>query len=180
MPGTDIPTFATAQLKLLELELKAELEENSTFTSQLAPSALARAGAAILNLQVSSQRTGFGGKTVLELEVDAAVGGGDIPEHGIRTGDIVGVQEQAAGSAKKKEKADLQKKGVEGVVLKVTTQSISVALDKDEVDIPSGKLWLYVLRDSNFSGMLLIFINSVRLANDVTHKRFVCTTCIQW
>ncbi|KAF2759120.1 DNA helicase [Pseudovirgaria hyperparasitica] len=151
-PPPSIPAFAAAQLSLLDAELKAETAETSLLVSQSSPTTLQRAGLAVLNLQVASQRTGFGGKTVVELELDAAVGGGDIPEHGLRTGDIVAVQEQPAGSARKTEKTELRKRGVEGVVLKVTSGVIGVALDKDEADVPLGKLWL------------------IKLANDVTYR----------
>jgi DNA polymerase alpha-associated DNA helicase A len=145
MPPTSIAAFAATELELLDLELKAELEETNLLVSQTAPTTLQRAGLAILNLMISSQRTGLGGKTVLELELDSAVGGGDIPEHGIRVGDIVGIADQPSGSAKKKEKADLKGKGVDGVVLKITPRSVNVALDKEDTEIPGGKLWLYVV-----------------------------------
>jgi DNA polymerase alpha-associated DNA helicase A len=155
---TDISSFATTQLALLDAELQAELSETNALLSSHSPTTLARAGLAILNLNVSSTRTGLGGKTVVELALDPAVGTkGDkpeIPEHGIRTGDIVAIQEQPTGSAKKAEKRDLTKKGVEGVVLKVKRENIEIVLDKEESDAPSGtKLWL------------------VKLANDVTYKR---------
>ncbi|KKY17078.1 putative dna helicase [Diplodia seriata] len=158
-PPTDIPTFAAAQLSLLDAELQAELAETSLLLSAHPPQTLQRAGLAILNLHISSQRTGLGGKTVVELELDPAVkgAGAELPEHGIRTGDIVGVQEQPAGSAKKKEKSDLKKSGVEGVVLRVSAATVAVALDKEDVDVPQGKLWL------------------VKLANDVTYKRMTQT-----
>ncbi|KAL1639928.1 hypothetical protein SLS58_007516 [Diplodia intermedia] len=158
-PQTDIPTFAAAQLSLLDAELQAELAETSLLLSAHPPQTLQRAGLAILNLHISSQRTGLGGKTVVELELDPAVkgAGAELPEHGIRTGDIVGVQEQPAGSAKKKEKSDLKKSGVEGVVLRVSAATVAVALDKEDVDVPQGKLWL------------------VKLANDVTYKRMTQT-----
>lgn len=142
MASTDIPAFATAQLSLLDAELQAEVAETSTLLSQSSPTSLQRAGLAILNLVVSSQRTGLGGKTVVDLELDPAVGGGDLPEHGIRTGDIVSVQEQPSGSAKKKEKSDLQSKGAEGVVVKVAGSHVAVALGREDGDVPGGKLWV--------------------------------------
>jgi len=142
MASTDIPAFATAQLFLLDAELQAEVAETSTLLSQSSPTSLQRAGLAILNLVVSSQRTGLGGKTVVDLELDPAVGGGDLPEHGIRTGDIVSVQEQPSGSAKKKEKSDLQSKGAEGVVVKVAASHVAVALGREDGDVPGGKLWV--------------------------------------
>jgi DNA polymerase alpha-associated DNA helicase A len=144
MAPTSITAFAATQLELLDQELKAELEETNLLVSQTAPGRLQNAGLAILNLTIGSQRTGLGGKTVLDLELDSAVGGGDIPEHGIRTGDIVSVADQPSGSAKKREKADLKGKGVNGVVLRVTPTNVSVALDKEDAEVPAGKLWLYV------------------------------------
>lgn len=155
---TDIPSFAATQLTLLDAELQAELAETNALLSSHTPTALSRAGLAILNLNVSSIRTGLGGKTVVELGLDpAVVTKGDnahIPEHGIRVGDIVAVQDQPAGSAKKSEKRDLAKKGIEGVVLRMKRETVEIVLDKEDADIPSGgKLWL------------------VKLANDITYKR---------
>lgn len=146
MKAIDISAFAGSQLSLLSNELQAELSETSLLTSTHAPSVLARAGLAILNLTVSSQRTGLGGKTVLDLELDPAVAGAskELPEHGIRVGDIVGLAEQPKGAEKKRERGDMEKKGVNGVVVKVIRETLVVALDKEEVDVPGGKLWLWV------------------------------------
>ncbi|KAK3722529.1 hypothetical protein LTR37_002521 [Vermiconidia calcicola] len=150
---TDISTFATSQLSLLDKELQAELAETQLLTATHAPNTLQRAGLALLNLHVSSQRTGLGGKIVLELSLDPAVGGGGLPEHGLRAGDICAVAEQPKGAERKKEREGMEKQGVEGVVTRVHKESVTVALDRDEVEIPNGKLWL------------------VKLANDVTWKR---------
>ncbi|PNS16366.1 DNA polymerase alpha-associated DNA helicase A [Sphaceloma murrayae] len=155
MTATDISTFATAQLGLLANEQKAEVDETALLTSTHSPSVLARAGLAITNLTVSNQRTGLGGKTVLDLGLDPAVSGDskELGEHGIRVGDIVGVAEQPRGSEKKRDRTDMEKKGVHGVVVKVMREHVVVALDKEDADVPGGKLWL------------------VKLANDVTYKR---------
>ncbi|GAB1732521.1 hypothetical protein NU195Hw_g6156t1 [Hortaea werneckii] len=157
MKATDISSFATNQLSLLNNELQAELAETQLLTSTHAPVVLQRAGLALLNLAVNSQRTGLGGKTLLELGIDPAVGGGELHEHGFRVGDICAVAEQPKGAEKKKERESKEKQGVEGVVTKVQKEAIVVALDKEEVDIPAGKLWL------------------VKLANDVTYKRLNLT-----
>ena len=98
------------------------MAETSVLLASHAPSALQRAGLALTGLTVSAQRTGLGGRTVLELGPDAATAGsadGQLPEHGIRTGDIVLVSEQPAGSTKKREARDLERKGVRGVVTRV-------------------------------------------------------------
>jgi DNA polymerase alpha-associated DNA helicase A len=147
--STDIPSFAASQLTLLDAELQAELSETNALLSSHTPTALSRAGLAILNLNVSSIRTGLGGKTVVELGLDSAVVAKgekpDIPEHGIRVGDIVAVQDQPSGSAKKTEKKELEKKGAEGVVLRVRRENVEIVLDKEDADVPTGgKLWMLV------------------------------------
>lgn len=150
MPSpTDIAAFAASQLTLLDAELKAELAETDALLSSHTPTALARGGLAILNLNVSSVRTGMGGKTIIELALDPAVitkgAKPEIPEHGIRVGDIVAVADQPAGSAKKTEKKELEKKGAEGVVLRVRRENVEMVLDKEDADVPSGsKLWMSV------------------------------------
>lgn len=171
---TDISSFASTQLALLQKELAAELEETQLLTSTHAPIKLERAGLALLNLNVSNQRTGFGGKTLLELALDPAVGSGELPEHGLRVGDICAVAEQPKGAEKKKEREGMEKRGVEGVVTKFQKENVTVALDKEEVDVPGVKLWLYVcilLKVSGVHRLITNEYNRVKLANDVTWKR---------
>lgn len=143
MPPTDIPSFATSQLSLLDNELQVELQETQLLTSLHAPTKLARAGLAVLNLTIASQRTGLGGKTLLSLGPDPAVSSnGELPEHGLRVGDICAVAEQPKGAERKKEREGMEKRGAEGVVTKVNKSGVTVALDKEDVDVPGGKLWL--------------------------------------
>lgn len=154
--AVDIPSFATTQLSLLDAELQSELSETSSLISNTSPTSLQRAGIAITNLTLQSQRTGLGGKTVVELGPDSATANaeGELPEHGVRTGDIVVVSEQPAGSAKKREVKELESKGCRGVVTRVGRNAVWVALDREEDDVVgSRRLWL------------------VKLANDVTYKR---------
>ena len=73
----DIPSFATTQLALLEAELQSELLETSSLISNTSPAALQRAGLGITNLTLTSQRTGLGGKTVVELGPDSATASKD-------------------------------------------------------------------------------------------------------
>lgn len=154
----DIQAFAATQIALLDAEQKSEIAETSHLISAHSPAALQRAGVAITNLAVSSQRTGLGGKTVVELSPDSAVSSsdGELPEHGIRTGDIVLLSEQPAGSAKKREVKDMERKGVKGVVTRVRKTDVGVALDEDKEDASAalgGRVWI------------------VKLADDVTFKR---------
>lgn len=154
--SVDVPAFARTQLALLDIELQSEINETSGLISGTSPASLQRAGLAVTNLVVSSQRTGLGGRTVIELAPDAATSGtGELPEHGVRTGDIVLVSEQPAGSAKKREVKDLERKGARGVVIRIKRDAIAVAVDEDKEDAASfgGRVWL------------------VKLADDVTYRR---------
>ncbi|KAI0970393.1 P-loop containing nucleoside triphosphate hydrolase protein [Xylaria arbuscula] len=160
--SVDIPAFASTQLALLDAELQSELQETSGLISNTSPTSLQRAGLAITNLVVSSQRTGLGGRTVLELSPDSATAGadGELPEHGVRTGDIVLVSEQPAGSAKKREIKDLEKKGARGVITKIKKDAVAIAIDEDKEDalsLSAGRVWL------------------VKLADDVTYRRMNLT-----
>ncbi|KAI9664894.1 MAG: hypothetical protein M1821_006342 [Bathelium mastoideum] len=167
-----IPTFASHQLDLLSAELAAETAATALLTTTHSPTALARAGLAIANLVVDSQRTGLGGKTVLELGRDSAVaaGGKDkarnsegrgkdaagLGEHDIRVGDVVGIGQQPKGSEKKKVKSELEQSRVEGVVVRVRQDAIEVAVEReDDAEKLGGgvKLWI------------------IKLANEVTYKR---------
>jgi DNA polymerase alpha-associated DNA helicase A len=114
MPLTDISTFATTQLSLLATEHQSELAETQLLTSTHSPPILQRAGLALLNLHISAQRTGFGGKQLLELSLDPAVGGGELPEHGLRVGDICAVAEQPRGSERKTVRAEMEGRRVTG------------------------------------------------------------------
>ena len=143
--AVDIPAFASTQLALLSAELAAETSSTSALLESTSPRTLSRAGFAILNLVVTSQRTGLGGKTVLELQQDHAIGNaGEIGEHGIRVGDVVRVAEQPKGTERKKEKAGMVGGGVEGIVVRVVQKGIQVALEKEEEDIDrlGGRLWV--------------------------------------
>ncbi|KAI1103334.1 DNA helicase [Jackrogersella minutella] len=152
--AVDVAAFARTQLALLDAELQSEIQETSSLISGTSPASLQRAGLAVTNLTLSSQRTGLGGRTVVELGPDGATGG-ELPAHGLRPGDIVLVAEQPAGSAKKREVKDLERKGARGVVTRVKREAIAVAVDEDKEDNVafSARVWL------------------VKLADDVTYRR---------
>jgi DNA polymerase alpha-associated DNA helicase A len=141
----DIQAFATTQLSLLSSELAAETASTAALLDTTSPTTLARAGFAILNLVISAQRIGLGGKTVIELEQDHAIGNaGEMGDHGIKVGDIVRVGEQPKGNERKKEKAGMEGRGVEGVVVRVGQRGVQMALGHDEGDGDDlrGRLWV--------------------------------------
>jgi DNA polymerase alpha-associated DNA helicase A len=157
----DIAAFASKQLSLLEAERAADITQQTILISQLPPAALVRHGLAITNLLPTAQRTGFGGRTIIELEPDNAVtASGVLQPHGVRQGDIVRVETQPAGSATKREKVEVTASGVEGVVHRVYENKVSVAVDisgdggaVDRIWTTGKRLWI------------------VKIANEVTFKR---------
>ena len=81
---------------------------------------------------------------MLELEQDGAIGGDGLGEHGIRVGDVVRVGEQPKGGERKREKAGMEGKGVEGVVVRVG-KGVQVALGEgkgEEEEGMGGRLWV--------------------------------------
>ena len=82
---------------------------------------------------------------MLELEQDHAIGNaGEIGEHGIRVGDIVRAAEQPKGNERKKEKAGMEWRGVEGVVVRAGVKGVQIALAKEEDDLEGlgGRVWV--------------------------------------
>lgn len=143
--AVDIQAFATTQVSLLNSELAAETASTSAVLASTSPTSLSRAGLAILNLNVTTQRTGLGGKTVLELEQDHAIGNaGEIGEHGIRVGDIVRVGEQPKGNDRKKDKIAMEGRAMEGVVVRVGQRGIQIAIGKEDdiLEDVGGRLWV--------------------------------------
>ncbi|KAK8088865.1 hypothetical protein PG997_003826 [Apiospora hydei] len=127
----DIQAFANTQLALLDAELQSELQENSCLINNTSPTALQRAGLAIINLVVSAQRTGLGGKTVLELGPDSAT-----------------FATAAGGQRQKREIKELEKKGARGVITKTKREAVAIAIDEDKEDVSfSGRLWIVKLAD---------------------------------
>ncbi|ODQ64725.1 DNA helicase [Nadsonia fulvescens var. elongata DSM 6958] len=152
--GTENPG-SNLSLKLLEstlAERDVDISQMSTLLTTLPPKQLATKGLAILNLSVSSCRTGLGSKTILELELDRAVSaeGQDIDLGSIRTGDIV--KDRNSGNSNYDEL-------IEAVVVKCTPKAINIAVEARfddklaQIDFNTGRLWL------------------VKLTNSVTYKR---------
>lgn len=135
-PALHPPTFATAQLSLLAAELAADTARTLPLLAAHAPKRLAAAGLALTNLVLAGRRTGLGGRTVLVLEVDGAVGGGG--GGGVGVGDVVRVGAQAGGG----------EGGVEGVVVRVGSGSgsgggvqVAVGEGEEEGEL-GGRLWV--------------------------------------
>ncbi|KAK3300913.1 P-loop containing nucleoside triphosphate hydrolase protein [Chaetomium fimeti] len=192
--AVNVQEFAQTQISLLASELAAEIAESSALVSLHSPTALQRAGVALTNLTVAAQRTGLGGKTVLELGPDPATassssssssssaGGAtaDLPEHGIRVGDIVLVAEQPAGGGVGKKKTVVGKEaggGVKGVVTRVGRAVVGVAVEERD---GSGSGGGGAGGKEEGEGLLAGVVGEkrvwiVKVADDVTFRRMNAT-----
>ncbi|CAK7264499.1 hypothetical protein SEPCBS119000_001018 [Sporothrix epigloea] len=163
----DVSAFAATQLELLAAELQSEIAQTAETVGGHTPAALQRAGVAVTNLVVGGWRTGMGGRTVLILEGDAATASSDeLPENGLRTGDVVLVAEQPGGSAKKREMRDLEKRGVHGVVTRLRRTALEVAVDVDKSEQSEVNIDILQQHSSGNGRVWLL-----KLADEVTHKR---------
>ncbi|RKF62126.1 DNA polymerase alpha-associated DNA helicase A [Erysiphe neolycopersici] len=163
----EISAFVNTQLNLLEQELVSSIEETSSQISNSTPKSLSRAGLAITNLVPISMRTGLGGKTIVELKPDVSIGNDvEIPTNGVRAGDIVALAEQPSGTARKSQVRDLEHRGMKGVIVKITSSRIALALEEKQD---------YQISDEA-EAKLALLLNQKRLwvcklADEVTHKR---------
>lgn len=131
--------FARRTLGLLDLEREAEVAEARKLLEQLPEEIQQARGVALFRLEVTEEGSGYGGRTVWSLGPRR---GTQLPAHRIRSGDVVtlrGGDEKAAPLG--------------GVVTRVRTEWIQVALDADP-DAP-----------------LPFPISVQRVANEVTWRR---------
>lgn len=163
---TDKQWLSEKLLTALAEEQQVDVIETSKILETQSPKQLAARGLAVLNLVVGSIRTGMGGRTVVSLELDSAIGGGDksVDLGDVRTGDIVRIALQASAAGKKKALAtkkgktsdsskdsDESKTSLEGVA-SVSAKSVSVVIGEDNSDILASfgdmRVWLVKLTNN--------------------------------
>lgn len=165
-----IPAFSQSQQRLLLAEHEAEIAASplnvASSTSAVSSStrrALQVSGHALTGIVLVNCKTGMGGLEVGEFGADSAVPGsrdedGDgrirLGSHGMRSGDVVRIEEIAAGGRGKKEGEDSGKdksdrNGLEGVVTRVGDRSVWVAVgergqrsEESVEELWGKKLWM--------------------------------------
>lgn len=165
-----LDAFFERQRELLAKERQAEIDQSSLLISNCSPKLLERKGLALLGLAVVQVNIGLGGKSLIELERPAAHHTStSFPPHSFRPGDLARIDEGSTSSQAPRSKAAKAKPGAskdkgestgtEGVVYKVSSTKIIIAVDapksdskSDELDIPEH-CWV------------------VKLANTVTFDR---------
>lgn len=158
----DLEDFAKGQIAFISAERDLEAADAQAASVNFSRKELERRGLAVTNLEISGSRSGFGGKTLVELEHAAATQGSgkDVRSYFtgiIRAGDIVRIEEQPAGSTKKAALTEARRNGAEGVVSKVSDDKLTVALNHEDAEVPStnGRVWI------------------IKLANSITYDRMI-------
>ncbi|EGW35223.1 uncharacterized protein SPAPADRAFT_53535 [Spathaspora passalidarum NRRL Y-27907] len=164
----------------IEDEQQEDISETDAYISMYSPKKLSSLGLAIINLQIINLRTGLGAKTIIELKLDPAFGDTDINTGTLRTGDIVKLSKMekstSTNAKKKKTKSttstenseDSEDQGIEAVVLKVSTQTISISVEESTDD---AHVLQYYNNTNNDSTRMWL----VKLANSITYKRMIST-----
>lgn len=129
--------------RAIEQEQKADTDDAEAYLKNYSPKKLARLGLAITNLVLASTRTGLGGKTVMEFELDLAVGDKAIEPGLIRTGDIVKVSNHGDTVI-----------DFTAVVVKITPAMVVVSTDDEGAEVTDDvRCWM------------------AKVANSVTYRR---------
>ncbi|GMM36036.1 ATP-dependent 5'-3' DNA helicase [Saccharomycopsis crataegensis] len=176
--------LSDAFLEAVSLERESDVELVNDLLAKLSTKKLSQQGLAILNLNISNIRTGLGGRTVVELANDNAVNSTeDIDSGEIRVGDIIKVEKIPSSTASKKKLSANNKKStkgsksevklseknknqvdlctIEGVITKVSTKTIQLAIDEKFEDnllkLENERVWL------------------VKISNSITYKRMEST-----
>lgn len=117
----DRRTFAAEHLRLLQVERQAEIAEAERLLLQRSDAELQARGTALLRLEVADLEPGFGGRLHAVLRPSR----GELPAHRFGPGDVVAVREQKD-----------QRPLCTGVFVRGRADSVTVALDDDEVELP--------------------------------------------
>lgn len=129
--------------RAIEEEQKADTDDAEAYLRNYSPKKLARLGLAITNLVLASTRTGLGGKTVMEFELDLAVKDKGIEPGLIRTGDIVKVSNHGDKVI-----------DFTAVVVKITPAMVVVSTDDEGAEVNDDvRCWM------------------AKVANSVTYRR---------
>lgn len=162
----------------IDLEQSSDLLQTNDYLKAYSVKKLANLGLAIINLLVDNSRTGLGGKTLIELGLDAALlqkdGRGELPSlqvGTIRVGDIVRLDKMSnVGKIEKKtfktqtsDQVSSSVEYVDGVVIKIHSNTITVSVDEEDSTMD--------LYNNTNDGGIRMWI--VKLSNSVTYKRMI-------
>lgn len=152
----------------ITLEQKVDVEQTDVYLETYSTKKLAKLGLAIVNLVIENIKTGLGGKTIIELVLDPALGSDKQLELGsIRVGDIVRL-DKMGGSKDQDNDEDKLSDDLSGVITKVSSKAVCLSVDEDTND---EKVLNYYNNTGNDNTKMWI----VKLSNSITFKRMMST-----
>jgi ATP-dependent RNA/DNA helicase IGHMBP2 len=128
--------FASEHLRLLQLERAAEIAEAERLLRTRSDAELEARGLSLARLEVVDLEPGFGGRLHAVLRPSR---GGQLPAHRFGPGDVVALRERRE-----------DKPLCGGVLVKARGDTVVVALDDDEVDLPGVVRLDQVVTDVTF------------------------------
>jgi ATP-dependent RNA/DNA helicase IGHMBP2 len=119
----DRRAFALDHLRLLQLEREAEIAEAQRLLRTRSDADLVARGISLVRLEVADLEPGFGGRLHAILRPSR---GGELPSHKFGPGDVVALRENK----------DDRALGT-GVFVRARADSVTIALDDEDIDLPS-------------------------------------------
>ncbi|MBX3463395.1 MAG: IGHMBP2 family helicase [Planctomycetes bacterium] len=119
----DRRAFVTEQLRLLGREREAEVAAAERLLQQRSDAELTARGVSLLRLEVADLEPGFGGRLHVILRPSRS---SSLPSHRLGPGDVVALRAQRDAPPL-----------ATGVVVQTRSERLTVALDDDEVELPS-------------------------------------------
>ncbi|RXK39896.1 DNA helicase [Tremella mesenterica] len=150
-----LTTFFDKHALLLKLERETEEEQTKLLNSNCPPTLLERRGLALGGLGVKGVNTGLGGKTLMQLCRPSAYHTDlKLPTHTFRNGDPVRIETHVSGPTKKMKQKDKDEGSVEGIVYRVTGETVTIAVDgTKEIDLPERLRLLKLANSVTFDRM---------------------------
>lgn len=153
-------------------EQQADTQLTESLLKLYSPKKLAQLGLAVINLNVLTLRTGFGGKNLIELELDPALKTNDteLNPGSLKIGDIVKLDRMVSGEDVTSKLKDLKVEdtGIEGVIMRIKTNSITMSVEDKSNDDKIMNMYNNTANENNRMWL-------VKLTNSITYKRMITT-----
>lgn len=168
-------SFVSRFKDAIEVERKLDVALTNEYLKAYSPKQLAKMGLAIVNLVVTNLRTGLGGKSILELDIDPSLGT-ELSVGSLKVGDIIrvdrmkGSDKQKESKPKKSKDADDEREdngALDAVIVRINTKGIHVSVDEETNDTKVMNLY------NNTDSSKKVWI--VKLANSITYNRMNST-----
>lgn len=158
-------SFSTKFKSAINLEQQVDLDQTNAYLETYSAKKLSQLGLAVLNLIIDNIRTGLGGKTIIDLILDPALGEKQLEVGSVKVGDLVKLNKMGEESQE-----------LTGVITKVSVKTVCMSIDEDSNDenvldiynntANEGKVWIVKLTNSITYKRMLIAMNKLEELTD--------------